>query len=68
MPAPDGSKMAGVLATVTEMLAPLREAVVGYRRSLIDAGLDPVAASACAADFHRLVVTQMLAAAGKAVT
>jgi hypothetical protein len=61
----DPNKMAAALAMVTDMLAPMREAVIGYRRSLIDAGLDPEAASACAADFHHLVVTQVLAQSGK---
>lgn len=45
------------LVGVREMLAPIIEASVGYRHQLIDAGFTPCAASAMAADFHRMVTT-----------
>jgi hypothetical protein len=56
----DPNQMATALALVMEMTAPMREAALGYRQSLIDAGLSVDAASQCAADFHHMVFTQML--------
>jgi len=57
--------MAVALATALEMLAPMREAALGYRQSLIDAGMEADAASRCAADFHHFVLMQVLASMGR---
>lgn len=42
-----------------ELTAPLRAAVSGYRRSLIDLGFSPEASEAMAIQFHALLMAQV---------
>jgi hypothetical protein len=50
---------------VNEFMAPIRAATLGYRQQLIDDGMDPDAASRCAADFHHIVIVQAVNGTGK---
>lgn len=48
--------MADAMANFLDLILPVREAVLGYRHSLIEAGVGPDVADQMSADFHRLIV------------
>lgn len=50
------NQLAGVLASIGEVIAPVREATDGYRASLIAGGYPEADASRMAADYHRYVL------------
>lgn len=62
----DSSAFVNGMAIVLEMMAPLREATIGYRAQMIDHGMDDESASRCAADFHRMTIEMTLDAQRKA--
>lgn len=49
--------MAESMAQFTDVLTPVRETVLGYRRCLIEAGVDALTADSMAADAHHLILT-----------
>ncbi len=48
--------MADAMANFLDLILPVREAVLGYRHSLIEAGVGQDVADMMSADFHRLIV------------
>lgn len=42
------------IAQLFESVAPVREATLGYRQTLIEAGVDQLVADSMAADFHAM--------------
>lgn len=58
-PAEGAATMAGLLAQMGEVMAPVREASIGYRAGLIADGFPPEEASRMAADYHGYVVTML---------
>jgi hypothetical protein len=44
--------LANSMAYVALLMAPIREATIGYRKSLIDMGMGAEAADRCAVDYH----------------
>ncbi|GGK61343.1 hypothetical protein Sme01_03040 [Sphaerisporangium melleum] len=57
-------KLAQAVAQMREMLAPLDEATLGYRRQLEETGWSPEAAEEMALSFHRMAIGQMASSAG----
>lgn len=53
----DDQGMPMAMAHLNETMAPVREATLGYRQSLIDAGMGKEAADRCAADYHAWVIS-----------
>jgi hypothetical protein len=52
-------ELAQACATAREMTAPLDDAVMGYKRQLIEQGWGVTAAQTMAVEFHRLVFAIM---------
>jgi hypothetical protein len=50
-------ELAQACATAREMTAPLDDAVMGYKRQLIEQGWGAAASEAMAVEFHRFVFT-----------
>lgn len=48
--------MADAMANFLDLILPVREAVLGYRHSLIEAGVGQDIADMMSADFHHLIV------------
>lgn len=61
----DTSHMAAIIAALSDQVAPIREATIGYRQSLIDMGMGKDAADRCAADFHGMVMDLFPKSSGK---
>lgn len=51
--------LAAAMTGLNETIAPIREATLGYRQSLIDAGMGKEAADKCAADYHAWVMAML---------
>lgn len=64
----DSGPLTEAMHAVNEFMAPIRAATLGYRQQLIDDGMEPDAASRCAADFHHMVIVQSVNAMGRAKT
>lgn len=47
---------------VMDLISPVKEAVLGYRRELVGSGVGSDIADAMAADLHRLLIEQMIMA------
>lgn len=56
----DGPSMAEALMFVIETLAPVRDAVMGYRAELINLGVGPDIADTMAADIHNFIIKSMM--------
>lgn len=57
----DTPSFAAAMHSVVEAIDPIREATLGYRARLMDAGVGAEAADAMAADFHRFTTSLILA-------
>lgn len=58
------AQVADAMATLLAHTAPVREAVVGYRKSLLDAGIGEFAADQMATDFHSMILAQITKSLG----
>lgn len=61
---PPTQVLAEAMASMTEMLGPVMEAVDGYKAEAERRGYSPTVAEAMALDFHRMVIAQMVSALG----
>ena len=57
--------LATAIAEMREMLAPIDEAVTGYRKQLEGAGWSPTAAETMALELHRLLMANIIASAAQ---
>lgn len=57
--------MVDAMMQLTEMLAPMGEAVDGYRADLERRGYSPTAAESMAMEFHSYLMTQLVASVKK---
>jgi hypothetical protein len=48
------------MARFFEITGPVREATIGYKRSLTDAGINDTIADEMAGDFHRFCLSMLL--------
>lgn len=53
------SDLSEAMAQFLDILGPVRDASLGYRRSLLDAGVSADVADMMAADFHHFVINAM---------
>lgn len=58
------AQVAEVMANLLHLTAPVREAVAGYRRSMLDAEVGEFAADQMAVEFHQLVMARIAKSLG----